>query len=269
MKGVVTLRGKPAAGGGEITFNPSNVDRKGPSVVGKIADDGSFSLSSIRGGNVVKSSPAHSSKDEPGVALTSRFVELSRARASSTSACLVPTTSQEAPSTPRTRNPARLGENNSDRSRTRSPEACLVWLRATPRSEYPSRRFGDGTPGPRQSDPHMLPKTAAGITQILQFSSITKSIVYGDHRLKSCGVQIACLAQSGFVAVEKPFSANGGIRVASNQNITSSKIWFPLSRGEAVPWEFGGPKSAFRLTLPRSLRPRYPDPSLGRWAKPK
>jgi hypothetical protein len=75
VKGVVKLRGKLAEGGGQITFNPSNVDRKVASSVAKIADDGSFSLSSLRGGNVVKFSGPFL-KDEPGLALTSRFVEL-------------------------------------------------------------------------------------------------------------------------------------------------------------------------------------------------
>jgi hypothetical protein len=75
VKGVVKVRGKLAVGGGQISFNPSNVERKVPTAIAKIADDGSYSLSSLTGGNEVKFSGPFL-KDDPGVALTSRYCEL-------------------------------------------------------------------------------------------------------------------------------------------------------------------------------------------------
>ena len=76
VRGVIKLKGKPAVGGGEVSFNPSNVERKVASFTAKIADDGSYELTSYTGGNQVKFSGPFL-KSEPGLALTSRYCDLS------------------------------------------------------------------------------------------------------------------------------------------------------------------------------------------------
>jgi hypothetical protein len=77
VKGVVLIKGKPAQGGGEIRFNPSNVDRKVGAITAKIEEDGSFSLKSFTGGNEVKFSGPFL-KDNQQLALASRFCELAK-----------------------------------------------------------------------------------------------------------------------------------------------------------------------------------------------
>ena len=76
VKGIVKIEGKVAEGGGQISFNPSNVDRKVASNVAKIADDGSYSLTTYTGGNLVKFSGPFL-KDHKEIALATRFCELS------------------------------------------------------------------------------------------------------------------------------------------------------------------------------------------------
>ena len=75
VRGVIKLKGKPAAGGGQVSFNPSNVERKVASSTARIADDGSYELTSYTGGNQVKFSGPFL-KDEPGLALSSRYCDL-------------------------------------------------------------------------------------------------------------------------------------------------------------------------------------------------
>jgi hypothetical protein len=75
VTGVVKLKGKPAAGGGKISFNPSNVERKVASVVAQIGEDGSYSLTTFKGGNVVKFEGPFL-KSNPEVALSTRYAEL-------------------------------------------------------------------------------------------------------------------------------------------------------------------------------------------------
>jgi hypothetical protein len=75
VRGVVKLKGKPAEGGGTISFNPSNVERKVSSFTAKIGDDGSYELTSYTGGNQVKFSGPFL-KSEPGIALSTRYCEL-------------------------------------------------------------------------------------------------------------------------------------------------------------------------------------------------
>ncbi len=76
VKGVILIKGKPASGGGIISFNPSNVERKVSSFTAKIADDGSYSLTTFTGGNEVKfSGPCL--KDAKELALSTRYCELS------------------------------------------------------------------------------------------------------------------------------------------------------------------------------------------------
>jgi hypothetical protein len=75
VKGVVKVKGKPAEGGGQISFNPSNVERKVATATATIAEDGSYSLKTFTGGNEVKFSGPFL-KDNPGVALTSRYCEI-------------------------------------------------------------------------------------------------------------------------------------------------------------------------------------------------
>jgi hypothetical protein len=52
--GKVTIKGKPASGG-KIVFDPSNVERKmAPVASAEIAPDGSYSLATLIGDNVVR-----------------------------------------------------------------------------------------------------------------------------------------------------------------------------------------------------------------------
>ena len=53
VTGVVKFEGKPA-NGGDVIFNPSNAERKVPSAVGKIGPDGTYSLTTLVGGNEVR-----------------------------------------------------------------------------------------------------------------------------------------------------------------------------------------------------------------------
>ena len=75
VRGVIKIKGKPAAGGGQVSFNPSNVERKVASFTAKIGDDGSYELTTFTGGNQVKFSGPFL-KDEPGLALSTRYCEL-------------------------------------------------------------------------------------------------------------------------------------------------------------------------------------------------
>ena len=75
VRGVIKVKGKPAAGGGQVSFNPSNVERKVASFTAKIGDDGSYELTSYTGGNQVKFSGPFL-KDDPGLALSSRYCDL-------------------------------------------------------------------------------------------------------------------------------------------------------------------------------------------------
>lgn len=75
VKGVVKVKGKAADGGGEISFNPSNVERKVAAFTAKIERDGSYSLKTFSGGNVVKFSGPFLERN-PALALTSRYCEL-------------------------------------------------------------------------------------------------------------------------------------------------------------------------------------------------
>jgi hypothetical protein len=75
VKGIVKIKGKPAEGGGNISFNPSNVERKVVAFTTTVEPDGSYSLKTFTGGNVVKFSGPFL-KSEPGLALTSRYCEL-------------------------------------------------------------------------------------------------------------------------------------------------------------------------------------------------
>ncbi len=76
VKGVVKLRGKPAQGGGEIRFNPSNVERKVATKSAKIEEDGSYSLTTYTGLNEVKFSGPFL-KAHPQLALSSRYSQIS------------------------------------------------------------------------------------------------------------------------------------------------------------------------------------------------
>jgi hypothetical protein len=75
VKGVVKIQGKAAQGGGQISFNPSNVERKVATSTAKIEDDGSYSLSTFTGGNVVKFSGPFI-KEHPEIALASRYRDI-------------------------------------------------------------------------------------------------------------------------------------------------------------------------------------------------
>src|SRR4051794_31842506 len=53
VRGAVTIKGKPATGG-QITFDPSNIYRKdAPYFSAKIGSDGSYSLKTLVGENVI------------------------------------------------------------------------------------------------------------------------------------------------------------------------------------------------------------------------
>jgi hypothetical protein len=75
VTGIVKLKGKPAAGGGTIVFNPSNVERKVAATTASINLDGTYSLKSYSGGNEVKFSGPFM-KDERALALATRYCEL-------------------------------------------------------------------------------------------------------------------------------------------------------------------------------------------------
>jgi hypothetical protein len=75
VTGIVKLKGKPAAGGGTIVFNPSNVERKVAATTASINPDGTYTLKSYSGGNEVKFSGPFM-KDERALALASRYCEL-------------------------------------------------------------------------------------------------------------------------------------------------------------------------------------------------
>ncbi len=75
VRGVIKLKGVPAAGGGMVIFNASNVMRKVPAVSATIMEDGSYSLKTYTGGNEVKFNGPFM-KDERGLALTTRYCEL-------------------------------------------------------------------------------------------------------------------------------------------------------------------------------------------------
>ena len=53
VTGVVTVKGKPASGG-QITFNPSNRDRKVPAFAAPIGQDGSYTIKTYTGENEVR-----------------------------------------------------------------------------------------------------------------------------------------------------------------------------------------------------------------------
>jgi hypothetical protein len=75
VKGVVKIQGKSAQGGGEIRFNPSNVERKVATKTAKIEEDGSYTLTTYTGLNEVKFSGPFL-KDHPQLALASRYSEI-------------------------------------------------------------------------------------------------------------------------------------------------------------------------------------------------
>ena len=53
VTGVVTVKGQPATGG-QISFNPSNRDRKVPAFTAPIGQDGSFTIKTYTGDNEVR-----------------------------------------------------------------------------------------------------------------------------------------------------------------------------------------------------------------------
>src|SRR4029077_16914294 len=52
VKGTVTIKGKPASGG-QIQFDPSNVDRKVMPRTAKIGEDGTYTITTLVDGDVV------------------------------------------------------------------------------------------------------------------------------------------------------------------------------------------------------------------------
>jgi hypothetical protein len=75
VTGIVKLKGRPAAGGGTIVFNPSNVERKVAATTASINSDGTYALKSYSGGNEVKFSGPFM-KEERALALATRYCEL-------------------------------------------------------------------------------------------------------------------------------------------------------------------------------------------------
>jgi len=75
VKGTVTIKGKPATGG-DISFDPSNINRKG---VGprsaKIAKDGTYSLKTLTGENAVRVTGPQINKD-PSLATNQTNVDV-------------------------------------------------------------------------------------------------------------------------------------------------------------------------------------------------
>src|SRR3954471_16268723 len=63
VKGTVTIKGKPATGG-EITFDPSNINRRDVKLnVTKIGSDGTYALKTLVGENAVRVSGPQVDKD--------------------------------------------------------------------------------------------------------------------------------------------------------------------------------------------------------------
>jgi hypothetical protein len=75
VKGTIKFRGKPAQGGGQVSFNPSNVERKVGAFTAKIADDGSYSLTTYTGLNEIKFSGPFL-RESPEVALVSHYLDV-------------------------------------------------------------------------------------------------------------------------------------------------------------------------------------------------
>src|SRR4051794_21010670 len=63
VKGTVTIKGKPATGG-EITFDPSNINRRDVKLnITKIGSNGTYALKTLVGENAVRVSGAQVDKD--------------------------------------------------------------------------------------------------------------------------------------------------------------------------------------------------------------
>lgn len=75
VKGIVKIAGKVADGGGEISFNPSNVERKVGPRTAKIAEDGLYSITTYTGGNTIRFFGPFL-KDHQEIATSRRFCEL-------------------------------------------------------------------------------------------------------------------------------------------------------------------------------------------------
>jgi hypothetical protein len=75
VTGTVTIHGKPMKGG-EITFNPTNNQRKDvPLRTGKIGDDGTYSVNTLVGFNSVRVSGPAITK-EPGLGYANQTIEV-------------------------------------------------------------------------------------------------------------------------------------------------------------------------------------------------
>ena len=75
VTGTLKIAGQPA-GNGEIVFDPSNAERQVGAFTGKVGPDGSYTVTTYRGANVVKFR-GEMLKGHPELALTSRFCEVS------------------------------------------------------------------------------------------------------------------------------------------------------------------------------------------------
>ncbi|AGA27877.1 hypothetical protein [Singulisphaera acidiphila] len=78
VKGVIQVHGKPL-GGGEVHFNPGNLNRKVGGRNAPIAKDGSYTLTTLVGQNIVSVSPPQNkarSKDIVGLEYEEKTVDL-------------------------------------------------------------------------------------------------------------------------------------------------------------------------------------------------
>ena len=72
VSGTLKIQGKPATGGGQISFNPSNADRQVGAFVGTVKADGTYALTTFTGDNIVKFE-GPMLKEHPELALTTRY----------------------------------------------------------------------------------------------------------------------------------------------------------------------------------------------------
>ena len=75
VSGTVKIQGKPAEGGGQISFNPSNAERQVGAFVTEVKPDGTFLAKTFTGDNIVKFS-GPMLKDHPELALGTRYTPL-------------------------------------------------------------------------------------------------------------------------------------------------------------------------------------------------
>lgn len=75
VTGTVKVQGKPAQGGGQIAFDPSNAERQVGAFVFPVGPDGTYSAKTFTGDNIVRFS-GPMIKEHPELALATRYCPL-------------------------------------------------------------------------------------------------------------------------------------------------------------------------------------------------